>query len=713
MKIYISIFIVFFTGLLIHGFSKSLYCQNPEKKGAISIVTKNILNRSTGDVDKVKLKNDVVKWSGSLSEDGSWPDLNYDTRSRASWDPEHHLQRVRLMAEACMLNNSSLPQLYQKIEKAIFYWINRNPQPQSDNWWYGTISIPQNAGYILLFMQESSKQLPDSAVNGLLAWMKKSRKIESQTSTELGRMLAIGWHYVIRGCVTNDETLIKQAVGYVNQMLEPDSGYTGIQADYSFHAHGKQLYSHGYGVVMLQRFAAFAEILKGTPYEFSGTNAQELYKFSHKTFFKLARGQYLDYNVAGRNIARQNNLQAGRLIPLLETSRNLDSPRFAEQYEAAIERFYGKKAADYKIAPEHLHLWSSDYSVHIRPEHFASLRMSSTRMVKPERGNGENILERFRGNGAMSVMVRGNEYFNIFPVWRWDQIPGTTVPALQDLSGQDDWFFNYGKTDFVGGVSDGEYGASVYVMDDYETQAKKSWFFFDRQIVCLGAGINSQNDSPIYTTINQSRSNSGVEIKTSEGVITYINDSTWADVKALAIRNDEVGYSFSGNETVQISNGTQVGSWGRININLSKDTVKERVFKLHIDHGLQPQNASYTYVIWPGISSIKDIQPDEISILKNTEKIQAVYNKKKDICQAVFYEAGSLDAGKMNLRVNKSCLIMIKNLNKKSPVITVSDPTQKLKKIEVRLDRGKINEQKLWSCNLPEGKMAGKSVRVN
>lgn len=704
---------VFLIGFLIYTPAKQAYSQNPGN-GGIDIIKKNILTQNIKDVDKVKLKNEVAKWSRSLSENGSWPDLDYDTRSRGKWDPGSHLQRLRQMAEAYMLNIGDLPELYQKIENAVFYWINRTPEPESDNWYYATISTPLDIGYILLFMQESPRQLPVTAINGLLRWMKKSRKIENQASTTLNRMLAIGLHYILRGCVTKNDTLIKQAITYVNQMMEPDSGYTGIQADHSFLYHGDQIYIQGYGTSFLQRIAEFAEIVKGSPYSLSEKNFREVFNYSRNTFYKVARGPYLDYAVLGRNIARVGNINAGhRLAPLLETYRKLDAPDQSDHYQAAIDRFSGDKPADYKITPEHLQLWSSDYSAHIRPEYFTGLRMVSTRTVKPERGNGENILEHFRGNGAMSIMIRGNEYLNIFPVWKWNQIPGTTVPALQDLSGQEDWFNNYGKTDFVGGVSDGKYGAAVYDMNDYNTQAKKSWFFFDRQIVCLGAGINSRDSAPIYTTINQSLSNGGVEIKTAEGIKTYTNDGAWADLKVLAIKNDEVGYSFPGSETAQVSNETQVGSWRRINTNLSKDTVKKRVFKLHIDHGLQPSNASYAYLIWPGISSINDIQPDEISILKNTEKIQAVYNKEKNICQAAFYEAGSLNLGKMTLSVNQPCLIIIKNLSGRSPIITVSDPTQKLKTIEIRLNGSKKKKQRVWTCNLPEGKMAGKSVELN
>lgn len=32
-------------------------------------------------------------------------------------------------------------------------------------------------------------------------------------------------------------------------------------------------------------------------------------------------------------------------------------------------------------------------------------------------------------DGATNIRVNGNEYADIFPVWEWDRIPGTTLPA--------------------------------------------------------------------------------------------------------------------------------------------------------------------------------------------------------------------------------------------------------------------------------------------
>ena len=79
------------------------------------------------------------------------------------------------------------------------------------------------------------------------------------------------------------------------------------------------------------------------------------------------------------------------------------------------------------------------------------------------------------------------------PIWNWNMIPGTTFPYYTTYPARTTWGTNYGTTQFVGGVSDGIHGASVLDFSHKATRAKKSWFFFDREIVCLGAGISDNS----------------------------------------------------------------------------------------------------------------------------------------------------------------------------------------------------------------------------
>jgi chondroitin AC lyase len=114
--------------------------------------------------------------------------------------------------------------------------------------------------------------------------------------------------------------------------------------------------------------------------------------------------------------------------------------------------------------------------------------------------------------GATWILRRGDEYNSILPVLDWARLPGVTsahevMPPIRNVSQPEG---------FVGGVSDGIYGAAAMVFTQSEptplvsvfkimTQGRKSWFFFDREMVALGAGISSVRDEPVGTTLNQTR----------------------------------------------------------------------------------------------------------------------------------------------------------------------------------------------------------------
>ena len=84
------------------------------------------------------------------------------------------------------------------------------------------------------------------------------------------------------------------------------------------------------------------------------------------------------------------------------------------------------------------------------------------------------------GDGSNFISLTGKEYFNIYPVWDWQKIPGTTVVQKPELPHWKE-IAKKGLTDFVGGVSDGEYGAAAFDFASAHDplKARKAWFFFE------------------------------------------------------------------------------------------------------------------------------------------------------------------------------------------------------------------------------------------
>lgn len=245
-------------------------------------------------------------------------------------------------------------------------------------------------------------------------------------------------------------------------------------------------------------------------------------------------------------------------------------------------------------------------------------------------------------------------------------------------------------------------------LDIQQTQAKKSWFWFDREWVALGAGIQSTHKSPIVTGINQTL-RKGAVVQNGvpfAGGEVQLPDASW-------IWHDSVAYLFPNAESVMLKVGEQSGHLQKI-YGLGADSVyRSDVFSLWFDHGKQPENASYAYIAVPGIGeSDTDTYSHAlpIHILQNTSKIQAVYHQALAMTGIAFHEAGEFTLPNQHtIWVDQPCLLWI---NHGTHTLSLSDPTATLKFIQFRisLPTGKGKTQTLL---LPENAFAGKSVQVD
>ena len=129
--------------------------------------------------------------------------------------------------------------------------------------------------------------------------------------------------------------------------------------------------------------------------------------------------------------------------------------------------------------------------------------MSSQRTRASECCNDEGKQSHHLADGLTYLLRDGGEYRDIFPVWDWRRLPGTTAvqaPGALDPAGVG----GRGEKTFVGGVSDGEYGLAVMELGRGGLRARKSWFYFDESFVCLGTGIGCDNEAgPVFTSLNQ------------------------------------------------------------------------------------------------------------------------------------------------------------------------------------------------------------------
>lgn len=314
--------------------------------------------------------------------------------------------------------------------------------------------------------------------------------------------------------------------------------------------------------------------------------------------------------------------------------------------------------------------------------------MASTRTCRNENGNGENLKGFFLTDGATTIVEEGDEYENIFPVWDWSKIPGTTAPAVEHIPLPGQWE-KRGTSLFAGGVSDGKYGVSAYSMDEKQfgvnTSARKSWFMFDNEIVCLGAGIHSGSSHGICTTVNQCLLQGDLFIPAGDSCIR-LEPGRHQFRRLPWIRHRGVGYFFEATADVHIENGKKTGDWKTINSSYAGRPVTKDVLTIWLGHGEKPAGAGYAYTIAPAQPASGQIRypSDGITILSNTPGIQAVQHRDLNCLGIVFHRPGTFTCDRFSLEAGAGCILLLSDTDRKEVRVHISDPSRSQATIKLK-----------------------------
>lgn len=214
---------------------------------------------------------------------------------------------------------------------------------------------------------------------------------------------------------------------------------------------------------------------------------------------------------------------------------------------------------------------------------------------------------------------------------------------------------------------------------------------FDNEIVALGAGINSTDNRPIQTIVenrklNDDGNNQLIVDGKIEPVTTTSEPKAYKNVSWIYLSgnvpNADMGYYFPGKgQEIKAFREHAEGKWSNINKGGSTTIHKRAYQQLWIDHGNSPKNQSYAYVLLPN-ASVSQIntyaKSPDIVIAANSPEVQAVLENKLHILQANFWTDTLTELkqqGKVILTASKKASVQISRLPKRLK-IDISDPTQ-------------------------------------
>jgi len=684
-------------------------------------------NESTYNV--ATLASAVTTYLAVMDATGRFTDIDYsDTEGRQyDWKPLVHIDRLRDMAFAYTMPGSAYFEsdaLYDKIVLALQSWETNQP-PACNNWWFPDLPVPQRLGIMFIQMRKGKQQIPATLEAQVIANRMKPGWNRGSGYFTGANKVDYCTHWVYSALLKRDGALLTTAVDGVFSPLTFTTG-EGLQYDYSYFQHGNQLYIGGYGDELIKGSTLIASYVAGTEYELTGTPLTLLSDFMRKTWLPSIRGQYLSWNVTGRGMSRQpSQLNKNGASIYAERMISIDSEHAAE-YAAAVQRMRGEQAADYNVAAQSTHFFKGDYTLHVRPNYSANVRLLSSRTETIEFGNNENLKNFYLSDGSMDIATHGNEYDGIFAVWNWTRIPGVTSPQKPftpaslpaGYSPSSDGSSNpytphgtnmggTGTSTFAGGVSDSVYTVTAYSQTmatngagDGKTGvgAKKGWFFFEDEIVCLGAGINSDvsvNSYDIFTTVNQCNLNGDVTVSANGAATTLPANTETTYTSPAWVFHDNIAYLFPQGGNVGVGNTTQSGNWYDINMSAPDATVSRGVFSLYVNHGKAVSNGSYAYIILPNPSTTAAVETYQatngVEILANTDSVQVVRNNLLGVTAMIFYKATTFEHSDLSVKTNKACALIFKRDNNDLNM-HIADPAQSQTNITVSVKTANMSD---------------------
>jgi chondroitin AC lyase len=646
----------------------------------------------------------------------TFSDLNYSYSSPAWWYAEFHAKRTLECAIAYTSPASSFYQnasLLQTTLGLFNWWLVHNPV-QEGNWWYNDIGTPDNVGRTAIVLEAAGVQLSANQSAAVLNII--YRAFAQGCSSPDANCIWLSTNQMLYALLTNNVTIVNKTVSAMWATVQVQPGtQEGIKADGSFLMHGELMYSGGYGMSYTAGIIHLLAWTAGTKYFLPDPN--QLLVFSNFLIdgsFRLihyGKGQepygppMWSFAAIGRDISRCYGsdwfFQAGQAVAFdPEAVANIGGPR-ADELVAFAALLNGTATPEQAALPTgNTVFYISDVVTHTRLTWMADLHMSSTRTLRSECINGENLQGNHLGEGTSFLMQSGYEYANIMPAWDWRLLPGATADPSAPLSCGD--VGGFGMTKFVGAASDGTVGMSAFdfVSPKYTNVSfRKATAFFTNALVYLGANLtNGVPNGQLWTGIEQrilaapytpGQPLASTDVYTAASPSAPLAPgSVQLDNSAWWVWEGNTGYIFpdlfAGNATYTawVKAVAASGNWSAVGAQSGQ--VDLAVFSLWLEHALPAVGRSFSVIVVPSIdlasfsSNAKGYLSDLI-VVRNDPDAQAVQQvSTSTLAAAVYASSGATVAapGKFGSATFASAGAYIMSASGNNATLAASNPAQ-------------------------------------
>jgi hyaluronate lyase len=653
-----------------------------------------------------------------------WSNLNALTNNSSDiWDTYLDLETMAMAYSAAGSGLYTNALLFSDISSGLDWMYaniyNEHNANQYDNWWDWQIGAPLalNNITVLLYNNLTGAQITNymNAVNHFTPAPISDGANLVWTATVVG----------LRGAIVRDSSKLVAASDSLSSVFLDVTNGDGFRADGSFVYHDYYSYTGSYGESLIQYIVPLVNMLNGSQWAVTDPNETNMFQWVYNSFQPVIYNGLIMDMTRGRAISRYDETSqfiGGETVAAIIQMAQFASPNDAAAFKSMAKYWMqadtvtnfvastdlGTVALAQSILADdsipsrgeligHYTFGQMDRVVHLRPGYAFGVSMFSSRMADFESINQENLHGWYTGYGMTYIYNSDQTQYDdcFWPTVNAYQLPGTTVDTqfranLLPANGQSSSGAAFlGTNTWTGGATLNNWGAAGMQMNAWNTDlvAKKSWFMFNDEILCLGAGITCTSNYDVQTIVEDRKLTSA---GTNDFIVNgdlepdylgwtgSLSGVTWAYLTGNTTGAD-IGYYFPQPAKLNGTRTIGTGSWYAIDpYEVGSPIVPDsrNYLTLWFDHGTNPVDGMYSYVLLPGKSAAfmaSYADSPQVSVIQNSGSIQAVSQGPLGITAANFWIDGNQTIGPITIN-RKSSVIM--QLTETNVAVAVADPTQ-------------------------------------
>ncbi|MCF3110022.1 polysaccharide lyase beta-sandwich domain-containing protein [Niabella sp. CC-SYL272] len=525
------------------------------------------------------------------------------------------------------------------------------------------------------------------------------------------------------------QQLLQQFKAYMNYVAGFAPGYSDtFKPDYSIYHH-RGTYLNAYGTNAVNTMALIHWLLDGTSYAMDAASTRNL-TAALKQQAAIAYGVQIHYGVSGRFPLNNSSIDGNSMPAFAYMSMSGDSIRDPElaalyNYIYAIAkpdeinkmllpaltysgtygtlnlmvRLHRKMGAARQIPADGVTVMPySGLLTYRRGNAFATVKGYNKYIWDYEGGKGENNMGRYLSHG-MLITAQGDEKEGFDSMgmalnegFDWSMLPGATTKKLPadkmlydpqaDQKYVEGKHRNFSESVIASGLKQGLNG--LFALDlrddvfpdadrslfDHSFRAKKTYFFIDDEIICLGSNIsNKDHRYATVTTLFQYRA--------GDKHLNYFNGKV---ITSQPVQTADGGYFTDQNGLHYIIPKGQRASWVQGTQqsyqwkNASYTPIEGTYLKAWLDHGAQPVAGGYEYeILLHGQEPERYLQTKTYTVLQKDHAAHSIRHKASGITAYAVFEPNGLLKGGLLLKTDAPLLVQVKETNSRL-LLTVAGP---------------------------------------